>query len=67
MEDYIKKIYQIVFAQKQKAVVAFIVAAIGSYIVKHGISLDVTVGDALQSIVAGVVAHISVYFTRNKK
>lgn len=51
---------------KEKAVVAFIVASVGSYLTQHGLTtkdlLDLAI---LKDVALGVVAHALVYFTTN--
>ena len=51
---------------KEKAIVAFLVATIGSFVAKHGVTLDMTLGQALQALIVGLVAHVSVFLTANR-
>lgn len=64
--EWLTKLYEVLVFDKQKALVAFIVAAVGTYAVSHGINLDMSLRDALQALLVGVIAHGSVYFKRNQ-
>lgn len=59
-------LYELVVVGKEKAVVAFIVGAVGSFVARHGLTLDMTLKDVLESACYGLIGHGSVYFTRNK-
>jgi hypothetical protein len=61
----IKQLYTLVVVGKQKALVAFVVATVGSYVARHGWTLNMTLGEALQSLFIGLVAHLSVFTKRN--
>jgi hypothetical protein len=58
-------LYATLIVSKEKAVVAFVVATVASLALKHGLTLDVSAQTALTSLLVGVIAHVSVYFTRN--
>lgn len=60
-------IYQGLIANKQKAIVGFVVAGAVAYFAKHGIDIEtLTVKQALELICYGVVGYVSVYLKRNK-
>ena len=59
-------LYKTLTIGKQKAITAFVVAAVGTYVSRHGWKLNMTLSQALQALVVGAVAHVSVYTTRNK-
>lgn len=58
-------LYGSVVVGKEKAVVAFIVASLTAFTVKHGFTLDVTLQAIIQSVLYGILAHIAVYSTHN--
>lgn len=60
-------LHQNLVAAKQKAVVSGVVGFVLWLCAKHGINLDsVTLHQALQALVAAVVAYISVFYKRNQ-
>lgn len=61
-----QNLYGLIVVGKQKALIAFALGLVGTQLVNHGLSLDMTLGDALQALLAGLIAHGSVYFTPNK-
>lgn len=61
------KLYEQIIANKQKAIVGFVVLLIGSLFAKHGIDItQITVADAIQALAYGVIGYVSVYLKRNK-
>lgn len=60
-------LYQAVVANKQKAIVGFLVAAVVAYFAKHGIDIEtLTVKEALELAVYGLIGYVSVFLKRNK-
>lgn len=59
-------IYKTLVSGKQKAIVAFVVATVGTYVARHGWTLNMTLGQAVQALCVGVIAHVGVYFKANK-
>lgn len=60
-------LYNQLIANKQKAVVGFIMAALTAFFVKHGIDITtLTVHDALQMLFYGALGFVGVYLKRNK-
>lgn len=59
------QLYQLVVVGKEKAIVAFVVTAVGAYVAKHGVTLDMTLKDALTAVLYGVVGHVAVYLKAN--
>lgn len=64
--NYINKLYANVVKGKEKAIAAFVVAAVGSFLSRHGLKFDVNALSYLQAVVIGLIGHIAVYFTSNK-
>lgn len=61
-----KKVKDFVITSKEKAAVAFLVAAVGSYLAQNGLTVaDVWSRHGLQALAVGVVTHLFVYFTSN--
>lgn len=58
-------VYGVLVVGKEKAVVAFLVGTVASLALKHGLTLDLTTQTALTSLLVGVIAHVSVYLTKN--
>lgn len=64
--EYLKALYNFLVVGKEKAVVAFLVTAVGTYLAKHGWNVDnVTLTNVVSALVYGVVAHLAVYVTTN--
>lgn len=66
MKNLLSKLYTKVVAKKQKAIAAFLVGAVGSFVAKHGLTLDASLVNYVQAFVVGVLAHAGVFFTSNK-
>lgn len=61
------KLYTAIVANKQKAIVSFVVAAVTAYAAKHGFDIEtVTVKEALELIFYGVIGYVGVYVKRNQ-
>jgi hypothetical protein len=58
-------LYSLVVTGKQKAVMAFFAAAVGSFVARHGFTLDMSLGNALQALLLGALAHLGVYLKSN--
>lgn len=62
------KIKDFVITGKEKAVVAFIVATVGSYIVQNGLTLkEILSWHGVWALAVGVISHLTVYFTTNSE
>lgn len=61
-----KNIYDTIVVGNQKAIVAFVLPLVGTYIALVGLSLDMTIGQAVQVLVTAVVASGGVWFKKNK-
>lgn len=60
-------IYQQIIAGKQKAVVGFILLFLGSFFAQHGIDItQMTVGQAIESLIYGLIGYAGVYIKRNQ-
>lgn len=64
--NILRNFYSLVVLNKQKAIVAFVVGAISAFVVRHGWTLDISLRDALQALLVGVIAHAGVYLKANK-
>jgi hypothetical protein len=51
---------------KQKAIAAFVIAAVGTFVARHGFTINASAASFLQSAFIGLLAHLSVFTTRNK-
>lgn len=60
-------VYQLVVVGKEKAVVAFVVAAVVPFVARYGVTLNVSNVALLQALLFGVLAHLAVYFAPNSK
>lgn len=55
-------------ANKQKAVVGFIITAVVAFFAKHGVDLDsITLKQALEALLWGILGFVGVYIKRNKQ
>ncbi len=67
LKNLYKRLYALVISGKQKAVGAFLVGTIGSYLVSHGLTLQHLNGKtSLQALLVGVASHLVVYFKKNR-
>ncbi|MGH7240842.1 MAG: hypothetical protein ACREGB_00935, partial [Candidatus Saccharimonadales bacterium] len=67
MKKMFLKLWNFAVVGKQKAVVAFFVTAISTYVAKHGWTLDhATLTNLVSSVVYGAIAHATVYWKTNK-
>jgi len=61
------KLYQAIVVNKQKAIVGFVVVSLAAYFSKYGIDIEtLTVKEAIELIVYGVIGYFAVYTKRNK-
>lgn len=61
------KLYEQFIANKQKAIVAFILGVVGSYIAKYGFDIQtLTVGQLIERLIYGAIAYVGVYLKANK-
>lgn len=66
IKNIISKLYKLIVSGKQKAVIAFVIATVGTYVARHGWTLNSSLLSDLQALGVGVLAHIGVYFKKNK-
>jgi hypothetical protein len=59
-------LYTQLIAGKQKAIVGFIATAVAAYAAKHGLNLDMTLKDALEACLWGLLGLFGVYIKRNR-
>lgn len=59
-------LYNQLIANKQKAIVGFVLTAATAFISQHGLTLDTTIGELLQAGVYGILGYLGVYFKANK-
>lgn len=62
----INKLYQLVVVGNQKAIVAFVLSGAAVYLAVVGVSLDMTVGEALTVLVTGAVNAGGVWLKANR-
>ena len=61
------RIYDLVIANKQKAIVGFVVAAAVSYAAQYGLNLEtLTVKEALELVAYGAIGFLGVYIKKNQ-
>lgn len=61
------KLYELLIENKQKAIVGAIVAMAVSFFAQHGIDIEqMTVKEALETLLYGFVTWVAVYFKRNQ-
>lgn len=61
-----KNLYNLIVVGNQKAITGFVLSAAAVWLAVVGISLDMTVGEALTILVAGVINAAGVWFKSNK-
>lgn len=66
MRNLLKELYVRVVVGKQKAIAAFVVAGVGAFLTKHGLTFHGTPVSYLQALAVAVAAHLSVYLKNNK-
>lgn len=60
-------LYQQLIANKQKAIVGFVLGFIATYVAKYGFDFEtLTVKELLEQVLYGIVGYVSVYLKRNK-
>lgn len=60
-------LYTLLVANKQKAIVGFVLTAVAAYFAKYGIDINtLTVKEALELLAYGILGYLGVYSTRNK-
>lgn len=59
-------LYGLLVVNKQKAIMAFVAGAVAPYLLQHGFSLDMTLGEALESFTSGLIMAGAVYLKRNR-
>lgn len=62
----ITKLFYKAVSGKQKAVVAFITGFVVTQLAHRGLTVDMSVQQAIGNVVAGVFAHLLVYLTPNR-
>lgn len=66
MRAFLDTLYQSTIAGNQKAIVAFILAALLGFLAQHGLRLSLDMTTALTTLLSGVVTAAGVYLTENK-
>lgn len=61
-----KNIYNLIVVGNQKAITGFVLAGAAVWLTAVGISLEMTVGEALTILVAGVINGVGVWLKANK-
>lgn len=62
----VKRVRSFVLTGKEKAVVGFVVGAIGAYLAQSGLTVDQVLSQSgLKALAVGVATHILVYFSTN--
>ncbi len=51
----------------RKAIVAFVITALIAYVARKGYSLDVTMQEALRTLLDGLIVGVLVWLTKNKQ
>lgn len=64
--DKLVWLYDNLVAGKQKAIVAFIVTAVVAQASQHGVDTSLTLEQALEALLWGVLGFVGVYFKRNQ-
>lgn len=68
LRSQLNTLYQRLVVGKEKAVSAFAGVGIASFLAQHGLGFSTNNAKiAVSSLVLGVIAHVSVYFTKNTK
>lgn len=65
ISNFVGSLYATIIVGNEKALAAFVVAAVASFVARHGLKLDVNALAYVQAVVIGLIAHFSVYFTTN--
>lgn len=64
----ISQLYDLIVVNKQKALVAFLVAGVASYCAQYGINIEtLTIKEGLEVVGYGLIAYVSVYLKANNK
>lgn len=67
MKKLLSKLYKLFIKGRQKALVGFLVAALGTFAAKHGVDIaDLTLKQAAESVFYGVLGWLAVYVKSNK-
>ena len=61
-----KQLYTYFVKNNQKAIIAFVLGFVGTYLAKVGVTVDMTLADIVTSTVTGVITSGGVYFQPNK-
>lgn len=61
-----KNIYNLIVVGNQKAITSFVLAGAAVWLTAVGVSLEMTVGEALTILVAGVINAAGVWLKANK-
>lgn len=59
-------LYEQFIANKQKAIVGFVVGFVATYIAQHGFNIDMSLGQVLENLLYGLIGYVSVYLKENK-
>lgn len=67
MLNKVSVLYELLVIGKQKAVVAGVVGVVVVYAAKHGIDIEtLTVKEAVEIVVSGVIVAVSVFLKKNQ-
>lgn len=67
MLNVINTLYDLIVTGKQKAIAAFVVGVVSTYVVKYGFDIEtLTVKEAIEQLVYGVIAYAGTYIPTNK-
>lgn len=66
MKHKLDKLWTLVVVGNQKALVALVVAAVGGLLLQVGVTLDMTVEEALQALSVALITAVSVWFKSNE-
>lgn len=62
----LSNIYDAVVKGNQKAIVAFVLSAVAVFVAQAGFTVDTTIGEVVEALVAGVISAVGVWFKANK-
>lgn len=66
VKNAVSGIYGTLVSGNQKAIVAFVVVTVGTILVQNGLSLDMTVKEAVEAVANGVISSVAVWLKANR-
>lgn len=67
IKGQIMKLYSFIVSGKQKAITAFVIGGVGTYLAQNGFNLNNFFSKkTIWAIVVAVAAHLGVYYKKNK-